>query len=281
MRKIYAFVGLLAVALAGSVGTTVAATSIPTAGSWSGHLEGVSPARGLTFSVSASGRRRTVNLFAAAGTFTERCPAAHGASTGLSSIPSATVNSAGTFRAVGSELTGFGSDTWTVIGSFKNKHAAAGTVAIVIAIDPVRRCKFTIRWTAALEPAAPPTAGATYRGTTGNDQAAGGAPVTFQVSGDGKHLTAITFKRPTISGPCPGIGSANPLLTGHGVPIHNGKFTFNAVTGTLTNGTGTKTTNTITGQFLSGRKASGTISTVTDEAGTQTCRGSDTWTAHA
>ena len=198
-----------------------------------------------------------MSLFAAAGAFKEQCPGAHGASTGVSSIPAATVNSAGRFRAVGSELTGFGTDTWTVLGSFNSKHSAAGTVAIVIAVDTVHRCKFTVRWTAALQSAAPPAAGATYRGATSSDQAGGGSPVSFHVSADGKQLTSITFKPPVAFSSCPGASDSIPFDTGHGVPIRNGKFTFTAVNGKLTHGTGTKTTDTITGQFLSGTRPPG------------------------
>ncbi len=281
MKRIYAIAAVgVVLALAGTAGTSAAASTAPTAGSWSGHLDGVSPARGLTFSVTASGRRRIVSLFAAAGAFKEQCPAGHGASTGVSSIPNATVSSAGTFRAVGSDSTGFGTNTWTVLGRFKSPHSAAGTVAIAIAISSVQSCTFTIRWTASLEPAAPPAAGATYRGSTGNDQAGGGSPVTFQVSANGSQLTSIRFRPPVSFSSCPGASDVNPFETGHGVPIRHGTFTFSAVNGKLTNGTGTKTTDTITGQFLSGARAAGTVSTVTDEAGTLTCRGSNTWTAH-
>lgn len=279
MKKTICVVAVLAATVL-AAGSSSAATSSPATGAWNGHLKGVSPQTAVSFTVAKSGSRRVVSLFASSGSFTEQCPGAHGASTSVSSVPSATV-SGGRFKAATSIDNGFGLETWTVSGAFTSTHAAAGTVVIALAIDSTHRCNFTVKWTATLEPPSPPVADASYRGTTGNDQAGGGAPVNFHVSADGTKLTSFTFTPPVSFGPCPGAATINPPVTEHNLPIHGGKFAISRVSGKVTHGTGTSGTITVTGQFLAGRKAVGTVSTVTDEAGTLVCRGSNTWTAHA
>jgi hypothetical protein len=271
--KAFAAVTLLAVVLIAAISS--AATSGPTAGDWSGKLKGVKPATALTFTVTASGRKRTVTTFQSTRAFTPPCLGAEPAT--VSGIPSAKVSSSGKFKAVGREDNGFGSESWTVSGTFKNKHSASGSVAIDLFLTTVKQCKFTVKWTAGEEAATPPLKGATYRGKA----TISAEPVTLKVSANGKELESVTWTQPLIGGSCPGIGNNAPSFTGHNVPIHGSKFSYTVHSGAITHGAGTTHTDSITGQFLSGHKASGTLSTSTDISGIgNTCQGSDTWSAH-
>ncbi|MEO6857381.1 MAG: hypothetical protein ABI323_02175 [Solirubrobacteraceae bacterium] len=264
------------VALVLITGISSAATSAPSVGDWSGHFQGVKPATMLTFSVSASGRKRVVSLFQSSGAF--KAPCAITQPTPVAVIPRATVNSSGKFKAVGREETGFGEQTWTVSGTFKSKRAASGTVAIVLAPTPMKQCSFTVKWTAGSEAASPPVKRATYRGKTTSTQEA----VTLHVSPNGKKLSSVTWTQAVIGGTCPGLGSERRSFTGHNVPIHHSKFTFTEHIGKITGGHGETTTESISGQFLAGHKAAGTLSTSSDIVGFgNVCKGSDTWTAHA
>jgi hypothetical protein len=264
--------GLLLVA-----GVTSAATSSPSVGGWAGSLRAVKPATSLTFSVTAHGTKRVVTRFQSTGLFKARCVGA--SNTVVPSIPHARVNSAGSFKAVARELAGFGKDdTWTVAGRFKSKHAASGTVAIVLALSPSKRCRFTVKWSAAYEAPAAPVAGATYKGKASGVN--GDQSVSFHVSANGKELTKVSWREPPIGGNCPGQGSEVPTYTGHNVPIHHRTFTFTIHSGKISHGSGETQTNAISGRFLSGHKASGTASTVTDLGGFGSlCKGSESWIA--
>ena len=253
-------------------GTTSAATRSPASGDWKGRLKGVSPATSLSFSVSGSGHgKRTVTLFQSSGLFKAKC--AHAGDTSISGIPAATVSSAGKFRAVGSQDNGFGLESWTVAGTFKSKHAASGTVAINLAITSTKRCKFTVPWSASVEQPGHPGRGATYKG-----KETSGKPVTLKVSSSGKRLSSVSWQAPLV-GDCPGAGNESPTFTAHNVAIHSSKFDVTIVKG---KGTSDSHTESISGEFLSGRKATGTVSTFSNiKSIGKTCIGKETWTASA
>jgi hypothetical protein len=263
--------GLLLVA-----GVTSAATSSPSTGGWAGSFRAVKPASSLTFRVTAHGAKRAVTRFQSTGLFKAPCVGA--GTTGVSSIPSATVDSAGRFKAVAREPVSGTDDTSTVAGRFKTKQAASGTVAIVLALSPSKRCRFTVKWSATYEARGAPVAGATYKGEAPGFN--GNRSVSFHVSANGKELTKVTWQQPGISGTCPGIGSEMPTYTGHNVPIHHGTFTLTIHSGKISHGE--TQTNAISGRFLSGHKASGTASTVTDLRGFgSVCKGSESWIAQS
>jgi hypothetical protein len=269
MKKLCAIA--TAVALVLIVGTTSAATSSPATGGWKGHLKGVSPATSVTFIVGTSHGKRTVTVFQSSGSFKAKCP--HAGITSVVAVPTATVSSAGRFNAVATLDNGFGTQSWTVSGTFGSKHAAHGTVAIVLALTSVKRCKFSVPWSAKLEPPAHPAHRATYKGKT-----SAGFPVKIKVSASGRKLASVSWHAPLV-GDCPGIGNGSPTITAHNVPVHGSKFNVKLVSG---KGTGVTATNTIAGEFLSGRKASGTIATfsIIKSIG-RTCVGNGTWTASA
>ncbi len=263
--------GVLAFLLAADI--TSAATSSPSTGDWAGSFRAVKPATSLIFSVTANGSKRVVTMFQSTGSFKAPCGGA--STTNVASIPNATVNSAGRFKAVARQETGFGEQTWTVVGGFKSGQAASGTVAIVLSAS----CKFTVAWSAGREAPAPPVAGATYKG--GTAPGFNHRSVSFHVSANGKELTDVTWQQPLITGNCPGQGSEIPTYTGHNVPIHHDAFTLTIHSGKISHGSGMTQTNAISGQFLSGHRATGTASTVTDLSGFgNVCQGRENWTAH-
>ncbi len=273
MKRIFAIGALLALVVAVSAD----AASSPATGDWHGQFKGSFSKVGLGFTVAKSGgSKRVVNL-ASVGALKPPCVGA--LSTTVADIPPAKISSNGTFKGFTSLNDGFGNETWTVKGKFTSSHAASGTVAIVL-YPTTKPCKFTAAWSAKLEPSAPPVRGGHYKGKTGNDQAGGGAAVTFEISHNGKKITSITWTPPAIFTTCPG-NNGSPPVTGHNVPIHHGKFTLTLANGTVKHGVGTRITNTIEGQFLSGHDAAGTISTGADIAGQHACKGNNTWTAHA
>ena len=264
--------GLVAAAILAA--SSLAATSSPTAGDWTGTLKGAKPSNGLSFTVTASGRKRVVANFQSAGQIIGPCA---GAETGLGGFPKATVNRAGRFKTVATVNNGFGLESWKVTGTFTSKHAASGTVAIVLALTSTKQCKFTVKWTAKQKPVAPPKHGATYKGKS----AESGQPIKFHVSSNGKELTTVTWRTPIIGGTCPGQGNGSSI-TAHNVPIHGDKFSYTLRGGKISHGTGTTGMDSIAGEFLAGHTASGTISTSRDIAGFGTvCVGHETWTARA
>ncbi len=270
MKKLCAIATAVAVMLI--VGTTSAATSSPATGDWKGHLQGVSPATSVTFIVGTSHGKRTVTVFQS-GSFKAKCPQA--GVTSVVGVPTATVSSAGKFKAVATLDNGFGAESWTVSGTFASKHAAHGTVAIVLALTSVKRCKFSVPWSAKPEPPAHPAHGATYKGKT----IFSGNPVTLHVSRSGRKLSTVIWKQPIIGGTCPGLGNESPTFTAHNVPIRGSTFSVSLV---LHKGSPTTNFESITGEFLSGRKAAGTVSTHTDIKGFgDVCKGNETWTASA
>jgi hypothetical protein len=252
--------------------STQAASSRPAAGDWTGKLVGVKPKTAVNFDVTASGSKRVVSRFGSSGEFDPPC---HGAlPTGLS-FSNMTVSKAGTIKSKSTEDNGFGEESWTLAGKFKGGRAT-GTVAIVLALSATKRCDFTVKWSASLQAAGQAKEGATYKGT---ETAFSKFTVKFTISANGKELKTVTWDQPLV-GNCPGVGSTVPPISGTDVPIHGSKFSYTKHTGKISNGTGTETTETITGQFLAGGKASGTVSTNTDESSIgNVCDGSDTWSA--
>ena len=249
------------------VATSLAATSSPNAGDWAGKLKGVKGASGLSFTVTASGRKRVVANFQSAGSIIGPCA---GAETSVGGFPSATVSGAGRFKAVMTENNGFGVESWTVTGMFTSKHAASGAVAIVLPLSSTKQCKFTVGWTAEQRAAAAPKHGRT---------ALSRLQVKFHVSASGKKLTSVTWHTPIIGGTCPGI-SNGATMTVHNVPIHADKFSATLHGGKISHGTGSTSTNSIAGQFLAGHTAAGTIATSMDIVGFgKVCVGHETWTA--
>ena len=269
MKKLCAIATAVAVMLI--VGSTSAATSSPASGDWKGHLKGVSPATSVTFTVGTSHGKRTVTVFQSTGSFKAKCPKAGVTSVGT--VPAATVNSAGKFKAVATLDNGFGTESWTVSGTFASKHAAHGTVAIVLALTSVKRCRFSLPWSAKLVPPGHPARRATYKGKT-----SAGFPVKIKLSASGRKLASVSWHAPLV-GDCPGIGNESPTITAHNVPLHGSTFNVKLVSG---KGTSDSDTDTIAGEFLSGRKASGTIATfrIIKSIG-KTCIGNGTWTASA
>jgi hypothetical protein len=264
--------GMTLVALILVAGISSAATSGPTAGDWSGKLKGVHPATSLTFTVTASGRKRAVSNFLASSEIKVPCKGAE--LTGIGTSGSATVSHAGKFKSVEIEDNGFGTNSWTVTGTFKNTHSASGTVAIDLFLSTANQCKFTVKWSAAEEAAKPPKHGATYTGTA----TAGDSPVKFTVSSNGKQLTSISWDQPLIGGACPGLAPGVVKLSGHDVPVHGSKFSYTQIAGSG----GDHVHETISGQFLAGGKAAGGASTFAVLTGFgNTCQGSDTWSAHS
>ncbi len=260
---------LAAAALAAS---SLAATSSPNAGDWTGTLK-VKGASGLSFTVTASGRKRVVANFRSAGNIFGPCARSE---TSVGGIPSANVSRAGKFKAVATENLGIGLESWTVTGTFTSKHAASGAVAIVIPLTSTKQCKFTVKWTAKQKAPAPPKHGATYKGKT----AISGLPVKFHVSANGKKLTSVTWHTPIIGGTCPGISNNGATMTVHNLAIHGDKFSDTLHSGKISHGTGSTGTNSITGQFLAGHTAAGTISTSMDIVGFgKVCVGHETWAA--
>jgi hypothetical protein len=258
----------LAVAIAAA--STQAAGSPPAAGNWSGSVKS-KPASPLTFMVTAKGRKRTVSDFVDATEFKGPCT---NAETSIGGIPNATVASSGTFKAKGTENSGFGAESWTVSGKFKGGHAS-GTVAIVLAVSSTKRCDFTVKWSAALEGVGHPIAGAAYSGKETTSQMS----VKFRVTPNGKEISTITWGQPLTSD-CPGASSNPVFVTGKDVPIHGSKFSYTQHTGKISHGTGSTVTETITGEFLAGHKAQGTVSTSADMSSLGTdCQGNDTWSA--
>jgi hypothetical protein len=254
----------------------VGSAAANSAGQWSGHFTGRRADVGVSFSVTASGRKLVVSNFLSSGAI--KAPCARTAPTAVGGIPAATVTPRRSFKSVGSEDSGFGRETWTVTGRFKGTHAASGTVAIVLMPAPDKPCRFTIRWKAAVQAAAAPRPGATYVGKMHSR----GGPVTLHVSADGKSISSISWEQPLIGGNCPGLSDEVVTFTAHDVVIHNSSFTYTQHVGKITNGQGQTGTNTISGQFLSGGQVAGQISTSSDIASIgKACVGSDTWTAHS
>jgi hypothetical protein len=268
------FAALAALAIA--VGTTWAATASPTLGNWTGKYKGVKQATSLSFTVAVNARtgRRAVSFWQSSGSFKAPCADARGTTTSVSLATSPTVNAAGKFKGVATEDNGFGNNSWTVTGTFKNARTASGTVAINLAITSTKRCKFTVPWTASLEPASHPVHGATYKGTT----SISAKPLSFHVSSNGKELATVSWQPPIIGGNCPGAGNESPTFTLHNIPIHNSSFTASLVKG---KGSPTANYDSITGRFLTGGKAAGTVSTHSVITGFgDVCQGMETWTAH-
>jgi hypothetical protein len=265
--------GLVTMALL-MAGTATATTSGPAVGDWSGHITSASPATGMSFSVHTPAAGAQIADISATGSFAVPCDPAF-APVEVSGIPIAKLYPDGSFAASSSVTENLITITTTVAGTFKNEHSAAGTVTIVLG----DMCTSTLRWNAAWEPPSPPVPGASYRGTTGIDQAGGGLPVTFKVSADGKRLTSVKFSPPIeFNGSCV---TPLPIATviGLDVPIRGGTFRFRAASATITDGAGTTNTEIVTGRFLGGRQASGTVVSMTNEAGVIHCSGSNTWTA--
>jgi hypothetical protein len=276
-KKICAIATLAALAaLAIAVGTTWAATASPTLGSWTGKYKGVKPATSLSFTVAVQARtgKRVVSFWQSGGNFNAPCADARGTTTSVDLTTSPIVNAAGKFKGVASDDNGFGLNSWTVTGTFKNARAASGTVAINLAITSTKRCKFTVPWTASLEPTSHPVHGTTYKGA----ETISGNTLSFHVSANGKALTTLTWHGAIIGGSCPGISTQAPSFTVRDVPVHGSSFAVNLVSG---KGSGTTNYDSITGHFLAGGKAAGTISNhaVITGFGT-TCVGQETWTAH-
>jgi hypothetical protein len=276
-KKICAAASLTALAaLVLVVGTSWAATSSPSLGQWTGKFRHTSPATSVSFNVVVNARtgKRSVAFFQSSGSFKAPCADAHSTTTSVSVGSSTNVNRAGKFKGVATENNGFGVESWTVTGTFKNARSASGTVAINLAITSTKRCKFTVPWTATVEPTSHPVHGHTYKGA----ETISGNTLSFHVSGSGKTLTTLTWHGAIIGGSCPGIPTEAPSFTVHNVPIHGSSFSVSLVFG---KGTGTTNYDSITGRFLAGGKAAGTISNhaVITDFGT-TCVGSETWTAH-
>ena len=274
--KLGAVIFLLVVAFAAAAtqAATQAAGSRPAAGDWSGSFK-VKPATSVLFTVTAKGHKRAVSGFESSGNFDTPCHAgAANATTTVGGFGNDTVSGSGTFKGRTSQNNGFGTSSMVLAGKFKGGHAS-GTVAIVIPVSSTKRCKFTVRWSASLAVAGHPKDGATY---TGKQQNSDGT-VKFKVSSDGKELTTVTWDQPLVDN-CPGASANQVVVTGTDVPIHGSKFSYTQHSGQISNGAGTVVTETITGLFMSGGKASGTVTTSADIAGIGTsCQGSDTWTA--
>jgi hypothetical protein len=240
------------------------------------QVEGRHPATTLSFTVGVNGRtgKRVVSFWQSNGSFKAPCADARGTTTSVAVGASPTVNRAGKFKGVETEDNGFGLNTWTVTGTFKNARTASGTVAINLAITSTKRCKFSVPWTATVEPLSHPIHGSTYKGA----ETISGNTLSFHVSGSGKTLTTLTWHGAIIGGTCPGIPSNAPSFTVHNVPVHTSSFSVNLVSG---KGTGTTNYDSITGRFLAGGKAAGTISNHAVITGFGTvCVGAETWTAH-
>jgi hypothetical protein len=94
---------VLAPALLASLSS--AATSAPNAGDWAGKVVASKSSSALTFTVSASGRKRVVSNFQSAGNFLGPCTLRRDLARG---ILSATVNAAGKCK---------GHDTWNARAS--------------------------------------------------------------------------------------------------------------------------------------------------------------------
>jgi hypothetical protein len=272
MKAKLAITMLLVAVTAGAVAAaTQAAGSRPAAGDWTGKL-GVKPKTMVRFEVAASGSKRVVSQFTSSGQFDAPC---HGAIPTSLQFSNMTVSKAGTIKSRTTEDNGFGEESWTLSGKFKGGRAT-GTVAIVLALSATKRCDFTVKWSASLQAAGHANDGATYKGTETDFS---DFKVKFTVSPNGKELTTVTWDQPLV-GNCPGATSNEVVISGADVPIHGSKFSYTKHSGHITNGTGTESTDTITGQFLAGGKASGTVTTGTDEGGIgNVCDGSGTWSA--
>lgn len=263
---------LLGLVCVGAVAaSTEAASSRPSAGEWSGKIAGVRPKAMLTFDVTASGNKREVTLVSSDNF---AAPCAGRPQTSIE-VPNAAVGKAGTFKSRTVEHNGFGDESWTLSGKFKGGRAS-GKVAIVLAVSPTKRCDFTVKWSASLQPAGRVKDGALYRGTETNFP---DDTVKFTVSPNGKDLMTVSWVQPPVSN-CPGVSAIQVVISGANVPVHGDKFSYTKHSGHISNGAGTETTDTITGQFLAGDKASGTVTTSADISGIGTaCQGNNTWSA--